>query len=359
MKKTVVFLSLLLALLIALCATSCSFGGTSPEPDTNTDAREGTEGVNTSADVTTDGAATDEITTAEQTEPAPPEPVDYTYAGITLSVPSDFKEIDQGGTKQLVPADYPEHADNISLTLGSGSASLYTEELLRTTVTQLLDDVQDFTYTRDTVSGLDRVIISYRANVSGVLINQENVSIFTPDGKVYSITYTSVSDVYKAFFATSRDSIKINDAQSGTEAAPAEPVEYTYSGITLTVPGDFREMDQSGIRVLVPADYPARADNISFTVAAGSVTGYTEEIVVASLKQFLGDIQDFAYAKDTKDGLDRIIFTYTVVASGVSMRQESVNLFSSGKVYNVTFTSVSNDFTDAFETAKNSIKITG
>ena len=359
MKRTAYILSLFLALLVILSATSCAFGGASPEAGTTAAVREGTENDNSAADATTDAAATDEITTgAAQTEPTPPELVEYSYAGITISIPADFKEIDQGGTKQLVPADYPEHADNISLTVGAGSASVYTEELLRSTVTQLLGDVQDFTYTRDTFSGLDRVIISYGVNVSGVFMMQENVSIFSA-GKVYSVTFTTVSDDFNDVFTVARDSIKITDDSNGTEAAPAEPVEYSYSGITLTVPGDFAEFDQSGVRLLVPADYPARADNISFTVTAGSVTGYTEEIVVASLKQFLGDIQDFAFAKDKQDGLDRIVFSYSMTVNGVSMRQESVNLFKSGKVYSVTFTNVTNDFADAFETAKNSIKITG
>ena len=349
MKRKTSLLSLLLAVIVVLgVLASCTSGkGETTEAGT-TAAQE-----NTTAEVTTAEATTEE-TTAE----AIVNPVDYTYSGITITIPGDFTENDQSGIKLLVPPTYPNQADNITLTVGTGDSSAYTEELLRTTIQQLLGEPQDFSFTKDKFGDFDRIVVSYAINLNGVRMTQETVYIFG-DGKVYNVTFTSVSDDFKRTFSAVRDSIRISTESAETEPIAAEPVEYSYSGITLTVPGNFSEVDQSGIKILVPPTYPNQADNISLSVGPGSVSDYTEASLRATLQQVLGELQDFTFAKDKQDGLDRVIISYTANVNGIAMKQESVDLFSAGKVYSVTFTTLSDDFKDVFETAKNSIKITG
>ena len=145
------------------------------------------------------------------------------------------------------------------------------------------------------------------------------------------------------------------DTGNGSE----EPGLYTYDHLTLRLPEGFTVGDYSGVLIAVPADYPARTDNISFSKGnADSIDNYTQEILDAYYVQvFAGFERSTAFEKMKIDGVDVLKYSYEITAFGVLQRQTQYLFFGSTYSDIITFSSVSGDFDEAFLQVVQSVKI--
>lgn len=157
---------------------------------------------------------------------------------------------------------------------------------------------------------------------------------------------------------TTRRAEKQTTAQTQSTTG-ANSRTYTFEHLTLTLPDGFILDDSGSIPVAVPADYPKRADNITFVKAgADSIDNYTQESLEEAYRALLsGFIRSTGFETTKIDGVDAVKYAYEISTAGILQRQTQYILFGDTFCHSVTFTSVSGDFDEAFAKAAESIRI--
>lgn len=135
---------------------------------------------------------------------------------------------------------------------------------------------------------------------------------------------------------------------------------YVYGGLSIVLPEGFTVDETTSTIMAYAPDYPARTDNISFTHAgADDISNYTQDVFEQMYASLFGDGfgESKKFEKTKIDGVDAVVYSYTMSVNGVDMEQTQVIVFMADKTTTITFTSVSGDYDDAFSTSINSIKI--
>lgn len=155
-----------------------------------------------------------------QTEPtekptAPAGWKEYTLQGAVIYLPEEFYESDTGTqkVKMLVPKDYPEHSDNVTFVNGEGSVAYFTEKSLRDQFEKDYKDqygwtISDYTYQKDKVGGVDRVITRFNVNTDTIIMKQ-TVCQLCAKGKYISVTFTNVSGEFEEVFEKALESLQM------------------------------------------------------------------------------------------------------------------------------------------------------
>ena len=154
-----------------------------------------------------------------QTEPTekPTAPAgwnEFTLQGAVIFLPEDFYENETGtqNVKMLVPKDYPEHSDNVTFVNGEGVASFFTEEKLKDQFEKQYNEygwtVSDFTYEKDKVGGIDRIISRFKVNTDTIVMEQISCQLCAK-GKYISVTFTNVSGEFEEVFEKALESLQM------------------------------------------------------------------------------------------------------------------------------------------------------
>ena len=130
--------------------------------------------------------------------------------------------------------------------------------------------------------------------------------------------------------------------------------EIEFNGIVMSIPEGYIKVEsEENITHVVPSDYPAHSDKITFVAANDQFDQFTEESIFSSFKTLIGDIENFAFDK-TKDGeTDLIIFSFDF--NGV--HTTSYNYFFEDRSVNVTFSPVTEEGNAALEEAMSSLTV--
>ena len=175
---------------------------------------------------TTEEPETEEPTTEEPTteEPSTEEPVEavvpeglteYHYEGLVFCIPEDFYEYRANSSLvSLVSKDYPSVGDNMTLTKTPGVrdfSKTYSEESLYTIFTTQMQktynaEIEDFTYKADRINGLDRVIVRYSVNISGIEMRQITC-VFSDGERIVSEAFTLTTGEYTELFEAAIDAV--------------------------------------------------------------------------------------------------------------------------------------------------------
>ena len=145
------------------------------------------------------------------------------------------------------------------------------------------------------------------------------------------------------------------------EAEGRDDVEQIrFDHILITLPDGFQTTVQGDVPMAVPADYPNRTDNIAFSAdVAGSIDDYSKESFEQLYNALVPGFEGIAVFEKTKIGAnDMLLAGYTLTVEGISMEQLQLIIFGDTFTDVVTFTSVSGEFDDAFESCMKSIQVT-
>ena len=148
------------------------------------------------------------------------------------------------------------------------------------------------------------------------------------------------------------------EPDDGSDEEPESGNWYDYEGISVLLPDGFTITSTQGVYMAIPADYPTHSDNITFSAASGaSIDIYTEENMLPTLQQMLGDVQNFKMQISKKDGVDYAKLTYDFNLGGVSMSQIVYSFVFSGKAVTVTYTSTTGAYDSAFAFSGENIRV--
>ena len=131
-------------------------------------------------------------------------------------------------------------------------------------------------------------------------------------------------------------------ASSTTEAAKNV---FQGDGFTMKIPDGWKTMNQSGVSMLVPNNYPEVSDNISIvkTDKDANFSAYTKEMFESTYKTLFEDLNITAFEKTTINGYNAYHVVYSLTASGISMKQEQYLIDGKNGTLTLTFTNVQND----------------
>lgn len=136
-------------------------------------------------------------------------------------------------------------------------------------------------------------------------------------------------------------------ASTNTDSSTTEAEKNIFQGdgFTLKIPDGWKTMNQSGVSMLVPNNYPEVSDNISIvkTDKDGNFSAYTKEMFESTYKTLFEDLNITAFEKTTVNGYNAYHVVYSLTASGISMRQEQYLIDGKNGTLTLTFTNVQND----------------
>ncbi len=209
-----------------LFASSVMACGRQPEQPATEPIEETTSEAPVTEAPTTEEPETEEPTTEEPTteEPTTEEPVEavvpeglteYHYEGLVLCIPEDFYEYQvASGLVSLVSKDFPSVGDNMTLTKSAAVRNFsktYSEETLYTAFSTQMKraydaEIKDFTYKADRINGLDRVVVRYSVNISGIEMRQ--ISCVLSNGeRVVTEAFTLTTGAYTELFEAAIDAV--------------------------------------------------------------------------------------------------------------------------------------------------------
>ncbi|MBQ7602160.1 MAG: hypothetical protein IJU49_08385 [Lachnospiraceae bacterium] len=170
----------------------------------------------TTEEPTTEEPSTEEPTTEEPVEAVVPEGLtEYHYEGLVFCIPEDFYEYRANSSLvSLVSKDYPSVGDNMTLTKTPGVrdfSKTYSEESLHTIFSTTMQktynaEIEDFTYKADRINGLDRVIVRYSVNISGIEMRQITC-VFSDGERIVSEAFTLTTGEYTELFEAAIDAV--------------------------------------------------------------------------------------------------------------------------------------------------------
>lgn len=136
-------------------------------------------------------------------------------------------------------------------------------------------------------------------------------------------------------------------ASTNTDSSTTEAEKNIFQGdgFTLKIPDGWKTMNQSGVSMLVPNNYPEVSDNISIvkTDKDGNFSAYTKEMFESTYKTLFEDLNITAFEKTTVNGYNAYHVVYSLTASGISMKQEQYLIDGKNGTLTLTFTNVQND----------------
>lgn len=136
-------------------------------------------------------------------------------------------------------------------------------------------------------------------------------------------------------------------ASTNTDSSTTEAAKNIFQGdgFTLKIPDGWKTMNQSGVSMLVPNNYPEVSDNISIvkTDKDGNFSAYTKEMFESTYKTLFEDLNITAFEKTTVNGYNAYHVVYSLTASGISMKQEQYLIDGKNGTLTLTFTNVQND----------------
>lgn len=129
--------------------------------------------------------------------------------------------------------------------------------------------------------------------------------------------------------------------------------EFSFHGVVMDIPADFKNATNDTNPMLVPATYPYPSDNVTFVAGHDKVKDYTEEGVKAQLEAAFSaslgvEVEDYEYEKNQVAGVDYVIITYDFTYQDVLMYQCGITFFFEDESVSITFTDVSGEYEDAF-----------
>ncbi|MBO4229654.1 MAG: hypothetical protein J5938_04825 [Clostridia bacterium] len=289
--------------------------------------------------------------------PEASEPNYYTACGVRVTLPAGWQIIDNEGTQTAVPASYPNYTDSITITFGTGTTNLLSEDLVLMSLKTIFgeDSISEYQYAQDTDQGLDRVVYSYLISSQGV--RQTVVSCFR-DGRYVAVAFTNSSGEFADALEASRGTILVDgwtdEEPASSEPANDEPNVLAIEEIEITLPAGWQLMDVNGTKTAVAPTYPDPSDNIAFTFGTDDPNAMSEALLVAVIEAIYGQgsVSDFQLVRDMDQGATRVVVSYILLDT---YRQTLCNYYYNGKSATVTFTDVSGRYTDVFETVRESI----
>ena len=149
-------------------------------------------------------------------------------------------------------------------------------------------------------------------------------------------------------------------ASTNTDSSTTEAEKNIFQGdgFTLKIPDGWKTMNQSGVSMLVPNNYPEVSDNISIvkTDKDGNFSAYTKEMFESTYKTLFEDLNITAFEKTTVNGYNAYHVVYSLTASGISMRQEQYLIDGKNGTLTLTFTNVQNDISSIAKECVKSLK---
>lgn len=129
-------------------------------------------------------------------------------------------------------------------------------------------------------------------------------------------------------------------------------------GFTMKMPDGWKTMNQSGVTMLVPSDYPNTADNISVvkTDKDSNFSAYTKEVFESTYKSWFEELNITTFEKTTVNSCAAYHIVYNVTVSNISMKQEQYLIDGTNCCLTLTFTSVQNDISALAKECVQSVK---
>ena len=126
----------------------------------------------------------------------------------------------------------------------------------------------------------------------------------------------------------------------------------------MKMPDGWKTMNQSGVTMLVPNDYPNTADNISIvkTDKDSNFSAYTKEVFESTYKSLFEDLNITTFEKTTVNSCAAYHIVYNVTVSNISMKQEQYLIDGTNCCLTLTFTSVQNDISALAKECVQSVK---
>lgn len=200
------------------------------------------------------------------------------------------------------------------------------------------------------------LVLSFTACIN-ININPETTK---PEPATTAEEITTAEEV-----TTEEETVTETETETAEEATTEAETEkesntYVFEGVSIVLPEGFAPSSAQGVTLAVYKDYPEHSDNISFVAANDTYETYTREFLEQSFKQTFEDIKGFTYSNSDEietDGYKYVTVDFDVTYNNVDMHETSRTFFFGGKSVTITFTSVSHEFDDAFNTALQSIQI--
>lgn len=198
-----------------------------------------------------------------------------------------------------------------------------------------------------------------KADTATAASDTETAVITTDETTAEEVTDDVTDKVTETEEITDEETVDSDEITTEAETEEDQPAEnkYTFAGISMILPEGFAPAEIEGANLVVYEDYPAHADNISFI--SGKDDGLVDaDSIKNMLEQSLGtELENFEYETFEKDGYKLVTAKFNVEFNGVAMHQKLCLFLFDGKAVNVTFTSVSGEFDEAFEQALQSVQI--
>ncbi len=156
---------------------------------------------------------------------------------------------------------------------------------------------------------------------------------------------------------TSSKNIVSSSKPSSSDITTAKNV-FQGDGFTMKMPDGWKTMNQSGVAMLVPSDYPNTADNISVvkTDKDSNFSAYTKEVFESTYKSLFEDLNITTFEKTTVNSCAAYHIVYNVTVSNISMKQEQYLIDGTNCCLTLTFTSVQNDISSLAKECVQSVK---
>lgn len=154
-----------------------------------------------------------------------------------------------------------------------------------------------------------------------------------------------------------------DDASSDFEAPDTSEMSnpFVFEGFAIDLPEGFSEGEGiGGVATVTPDDYPTHSDNFTFVSSPfnGDKSSYSKEAIEELYSQSFSDFSGMDQFEEVDvDGHNAIISKYTVSYMDIEMTQQQLYVFTEDKVYVMSFTCTSDDYSDAFDNAYKTVKI--
>lgn len=159
------------------------------------------------------------------------------------------------------------------------------------------------------------------------------------------------------------ESVFVSESQSSSSKSSSSDVTtaknvFQGDGFTMKMPDGWKTMNQSGVTMLVPNDYPNTADNISIvkTDKDSNFSAYTKEVFESTYKSLFEDLNITTFEKTTVNSCAAYHIVYNVTVSNISMKQEQYLIDGTNCCLTLTFTSVQNDISALAKECVQSVK---
>ena len=192
----------------------------------------------------------------------------------------------------------------------------------------------------------------------------ESVFVSESQSSVADISSENGSGVSKNLYVSSEKSnvtssktVAASSKSSSSDVTTAKNV-FQGDGFTMKMPDGWKTMNQSGVTMLVPNDYPNTADNISIvkTDKDSNFSAYTKEVFESTYKSLFEDLNITTFEKTTVNSCAAYHIVYNVTVSNISMKQEQYLIDGTNCCLTLTFTSVQNDISALAKECVQSVK---